>query len=335
MPASRPNFLTYLFACLLSLVLLATPALTTTAAAQNQPAPSQPVPISANYAPAELAWIAAMYPASLLGITLGGHIFSQPTPSMSAPMPGSLDYRISKNFHGDLDTGKPLFFGIPDKAAYGMAALPALYYGASSLYYLITDENLFAFQDPNIHHTTIAFAEAFGWTALLTTAVKFMVGRPRPYVSLDRPAYGWKPEEENLSFFSGHAALSFSAATFLFLDLSNTLDRNLSGDYSAAGRFLLTTALPATLLYGASTFIATSRVYDQKHYFSDVLIGAAIGTLTTALVYNARFDHNGNPRQKRTTDHPQPKTSTDLTLSPALLFDNHQSTLVWNLTLPL
>ncbi len=322
-------------AWILSFSLFAAPL-----AAQNPPtdpttAPKttpQHVPISENYSTTELAWIAVMYPASLVGITLGGHIFSQPTPSMSAPLPGSFDYRISHGFHGDLTAGKPLFYGIPDKSAYAMAALPALYYGTSSLYLLIKDENLFAFQDSNIHHTTIAFAEAFGWTALLTTGVKFLVGRPRPYVSLDRPAYGWKPEEENLSFFSGHASLSFAAATFLYLDISNTIARNLSDDYSGFTRFLIANALPATLLYGTSTFIATSRVYDQKHYFSDVLIGAMVGTLTTALVYNSRFDSDGNPHQKHTPDAPH---SATLTTSPSLFFDGHQSAVVWNLTLTL
>lgn len=324
------TFIVPILAWLLSLSLFAAPL-----AAQNSPANPQHVPISENYSTAELAWIALMYPASLVGITLGGHIFSQPTPSMSAPLPGSFDYRISHAFHGDLTTGKPLFYGIPDKSAYAMAALPALYYGASSLYLLATDNNLFAFQDSNIHHTTIAFAEAFGYTALLTTVVKTLVGRPRPYVSLDRPAYGWKPEEENLSFFSGHASLSFAAATFLYLDISNTIDRNVSDDYSGFSRFLLAHALPATLLYGTASFIATSRIYDQKHYFSDVLIGAMVGTLTTALVYAVRFDHDGNPRRKNPSSTPKSNTSQQLTMSPALFFDGHNSSVLWNLTLPL
>ncbi len=323
-----------LLAWLLSFSLFAAP-LAAPAAAQSQPANPQHVPISENFSTPELVWISILYPASLVGITLGGHIFPKPTPSMSAPLPDSFDYRISHGFHGDLTTGKPLFYGIPDKSAYAMAALPALYYGTSSLYLLIKDENLFAFQDSNIHHSTIAFAEAFGWTALLTTAVKTLVGRPRPYVSLDRPAYGWKPEEENLSFFSGHASLSFAAATFLYLDISNTIDRNLSDDYSGFTRFLIANALPATILYGTSTAIATSRIYDQKHYFSDVLIGAMVGTLTTALVYTVRFDHNGNPRQKHPDTTPKSPTTSQLTMTPSLFFDGHQSSLLWNLTLPL
>ncbi|MBA2663958.1 MAG: phosphatase PAP2 family protein [Bradymonadaceae bacterium] len=289
------------------------------------------VPLLATYSPTELVLIGALYPSSMLLITLGGHIFSQPIPSMSAPLPGSFDYRISEGFHGDLTSGKPLFLGIPDQAAYALAALPMAYYAGSSVYRLITGSNFFEFQGTSVHHSTLAFAEAYGWTAFLTTVAKFMVGRPRPYVALDRPAFAWNSEEENLSFFSGHASLSFAAATFLFLDISDGAHARMGDEFGTFSRFLIGTALPFTSFYGLAALISVSRIYDQKHYFSDVLIGAMAGTLTASLVYALRFDSRGVPHRRRILFEKAttPASASALMMTPTLVSDGQSVVPGW------
>jgi membrane-associated phospholipid phosphatase len=75
-------------------------------------------------------------------------------------------------------------------------------------------------------------------------ALKFTVQRERPDGSNDR------------SFPSGHAAGGFAAATAL------------------ARHYGWKVAIPA---YLGATFIAAARVYDNKHYLSDVTFGAAMG----------------------------------------------------------
>ena len=79
---------------------------------------------------------------------------------------------------------------------------------------------------------------------LWVQALKFTVQRERPDGSND------------LSFPSGHAAGGFAAAAVL------------SRHYGWKA------AIPA---YIGATYIAASRVHDNKHYLSDVTFGAAMG----------------------------------------------------------
>ena len=80
-------------------------------------------------------------------------------------------------------------------------------------------------------------------TQSMTAAIKLSVGRTRP----DGTQY---------SFPSGHASVTFAAAT--------VLQRHLGWK---AG-------LPA---YGLATYVAASRVQDKRHFLSDVTFGAALG----------------------------------------------------------
>jgi membrane-associated phospholipid phosphatase len=93
----------------------------------------------------------------------------------------------------------------------------------------------------------------------LNQAVKFTVQRPRPQLE-DLPPL--TPVVTQMSFPSAHATASFAAATA----------------YSRA--------IPAgsPLLYGTATLLALSRPYLGVHYPSDVLAGAAIGTVTGRLL---------------------------------------------------
>ncbi|HWD68988.1 MAG TPA: phosphatase PAP2 family protein [Solirubrobacteraceae bacterium] len=102
-------------------------------------------------------------------------------------------------------------------------------------------------------------AAATGVAYGLNTAVKFSVKRPRPELEGLPPL---TPVVTGLSFPSAHATTSFAAA-------------------AAYGR-----ALPfaSPLFYGAATMFALSRPYLGVHYPSDVLAGAALGTLTGRLL---------------------------------------------------
>ena len=107
-----------------------------------------------------------------------------------------------------------------------------------------------------------AFARGIGATAAaygLNYAVKLAVRRPRPHLA-DLPPL--TPVVSDLSFPSAHATTSFAAASA----------------YSRA----LPQASP--LLYGAAAALAASRPYLGVHYPSDVLTGAALGTVTGRLL---------------------------------------------------
>ncbi|RDV38901.1 phosphatase PAP2 family protein [Bradymonadaceae bacterium TMQ3] len=303
---TRPH-LSALFAALL--FVFSAPALTLAQQPASEPAPAveaspQPsttatVPLSQNYSPVALGTLGVLFPTSAVLTVFGGRLFAAPVPAMGTPTPGSLDYRVAETFHGNLETGAPFLGGIPDYGGYALSALPMLYYGLGATWSGLTGKSLYPWQGPYHLHSTMAYLESFTWTALLTTAAKFFVGRARPYVALERRAYGWHGGEDYLSFFSGHSSLSFAAATFLARDISDGLYHRVLADAEPTERFLLGRALPYTLLYGAATTVAVSRLYDQKHFLSDVVVGAAVGTLISTLVYNTRFDARGVPRTRR------------------------------------
>jgi membrane-associated phospholipid phosphatase len=93
----------------------------------------------------------------------------------------------------------------------------------------------------------------------LNYAVKVAIGRERPLIE-DHPPLARAPSK--LSFPSAHAASSLAAAT-------------------AFGRVEPRTRLP---LYTLAVAICASRPYLGMHYPSDVLAGAAFGTLIGGLV---------------------------------------------------
>lgn len=91
----------------------------------------------------------------------------------------------------------------------------------------------------------------------LNTAIKLLVRRRRPSPP-GLPPLTSTPTQ--LSFPSAHAATSFAGALA----------------YSRLG-------LPAAPLYALATGLAVSRLYLGVHYPSDVLAGAALGTVVAAL----------------------------------------------------
>jgi membrane-associated phospholipid phosphatase len=93
-------------------------------------------------------------------------------------------------------------------------------------------------------------------TYALNTAIKQVVGRRRPELP-DLPALTGTPTA--LSFPSAHASTAFAGAL----------------SYSCI-------SLPSAPLYVLATGLALSRLYLGVHYPSDVLAGAALGTLVAA-----------------------------------------------------
>jgi membrane-associated phospholipid phosphatase len=87
----------------------------------------------------------------------------------------------------------------------------------------------------------------------LNTAIKQVVGRRRPELPGLPPL---TPTPTTLSFPSAHASTAFAGARL----------------YAQLG-------LPIVPLYALATGLALSRLYLGVHYPSDVLVGAALGSL--------------------------------------------------------
>ena len=131
-------------------------------------------------------------------------------------------------------------------------------------------------------HGTEAVVLANGVTGLL----KGILGRSRPFVSnaadpRDFRFGGGFTTTERQSFPSGHTTTAFAAAAAVTSEI----------------RRLRPKALPyvATVMYGGATLVGLSRMYHDKHWASDVALGAAIGTFSGLKVVRYSHTHPDNP----------------------------------------
>jgi membrane-associated phospholipid phosphatase len=134
-------------------------------------------------------------------------------------------------------------------------------------------------------HGTEALFLASGTVYVL----KGLVGRSRPEADIDRPrsfvfARGFKSTDEYRSFPSGHAAMGFAAAAAVTSETSKWWPK--------------ATWVIAPVMYGGATMIAASRMYNNKHWASDVVMGAAIGTFSGLKVVRYSHSHPSNRLDK-------------------------------------
>lgn len=126
--------------------------------------------------------------------------------------------------------------------------------------------------------------EAVVASGAIVGVTKGLVGRQRPFLEKNDPAdffVGRGFGNGGLtSFPSGHTAAAFSAATVLSLEARRTWPR----------------AAPVLtpLLYGGATAVGLARMYDSKHWASDVALGATIGTLSGIQVMRYNDAHPNN-----------------------------------------
>jgi membrane-associated phospholipid phosphatase len=104
---------------------------------------------------------------------------------------------------------------------------------------------------------------AAGATAGITSGLKSIIGRERP----DR--------SDDLSMPSGHASSAFAAMALA----NGNLDHIKMNGYARIS------LKAANVVLGSS--VAWARVEGQKHFPTDVLVGAALGNFTTRFIYEA------------------------------------------------
>ena len=122
--------------------------------------------------------------------------------------------------------------------------------------------------------------------------LKGVFGRARPYVkpptdSTGFDASSWQfgrgfAKEQYRSFPSGHTVAAFAAAAAV----SNEASRWLPEWKWAIG----------TAMYGGAALVGLSRMYNNRHWASDVMMGAAIGTFAGNKV--VRYHHRTNPNNR-------------------------------------
>jgi hypothetical protein len=100
--------------------------------------------------------------------------------------------------------------------------------------------------EKRVSHLGMDMLQAIIVNEMMTVPLKYAVGRERP------------DHSDNLSFPSGHASNTFAVAT--------TIERHLGWKG----------AVPA---YIFASYVAASRIHEDVHYLSDVVFGAAVGTI--------------------------------------------------------
>lgn len=120
---------------------------------------------------------------------------------------------------------------------------------------------------------------------VVNTAIKWTAGRARPYAVNDtNPSdyefmRGLKKGRDYSSLPSGHALAAFAAAAAV----TNEATRWWPGSQWYVG----------TAMYGGATMVALSRLYNNQHWASDVILAAGIGTFAGNKV--VRYHHRTNP----------------------------------------
>ena len=162
-----------------------------------------------------------------------------------------VDESIRSNVLKNTDFQKtvPMVFG----RMYGELYSPVLLFSGFALHSLLTD---------NDWSRKVAFeiGQACIYAGGINYMMKIAIGRARPY--MEEGVWSYHPSsslfvEDNHSFPSGHTTAAFV--------LSTVLARNVKPFWLK------------TLMYLPSVLTVSSRIYQDKHWTSDCLAGAAMG----------------------------------------------------------
>ncbi len=118
------------------------------------------------------------------------------------------------------------------------------------------------FTDDELRKTGLMLSEAIILNGIVTTGLKVIFGRSRPFrnngnTKIDFLEMEFEDVENSLP--SGHTSTAFTVATVL----SNRIDNPYA----------------TIALYSLAGLTAFQRMYADKHWFSDTIMGAALGTV--------------------------------------------------------
>jgi membrane-associated phospholipid phosphatase len=147
--------------------------------------------------------------------------------------------------------------------------------------------------------------EAILFANLFTGAIKYVAGRQRPFVDITDPYdfqlwRGFKGDTYR-SFPSGHSTTAFAFAS--------ALTRESQFWWPHAAFYV------GTVFYGGAALVGASRIYNNMHWASDVMTGAAIGTIVGLKVVKYTHSHPDNLLDKRLI---KGKSRSQIQLNPVL-----------------
>ena len=169
-----------------------------------------------------------------------------------------------------------------DRSATGLELIstPGAYIVGPALYAFGRYANHPDIEDLGAHGT-----EAVVLATGITGVLKGLLGRSRPYVTADTNPRDFQfgkgfLGEDRSSFPSGHTTVAFAAAS----SVTSEAQRIWPGH----------TWIVAPVMYGGATLVGLSRMYHNKHWASDVVLGAGIGTFSGIKVVRYSHAHPDN-----------------------------------------
>lgn len=170
--------------------------------------------------------------------------------------------------------------------------------GVATALYVIgrTSDNAHV-EDIGLHAT-----ESILLADIVAGGIKVMAGRARPELDVNNPRdfhlFRGIRGGEYQSFPSGHTTSAFAFAA----TISSELVRWQPGTRWTVG----------PILYTGAALVGASRIYNNKHWASDVLAAAAIGTFVGTKVVRFQHSHPGNWLDRKFLTVGVAKTSTGL-----------------------
>ncbi|MBK8809049.1 MAG: phosphatase PAP2 family protein [Bacteroidales bacterium] len=141
----------------------------------------------------------------------------------------------------------------------------------SGLYPLIITGSMYAIgsiiKDDKLRYTSMNTLKAVVISGAIARIYKISFRRERPSTASSNSE--WFKSINNNSFISGHTTLAFAVSSMLFLEYKKTV---------------WIPVVSSILALGAGY----SRIYEDKHWLSDILAGAIIGYGTAYVVYKSK-----------------------------------------------
>lgn len=132
-------------------------------------------------------------------------------------------------------------------------------------------------ENSKIRKLAVKLTEATFLASSITLVTKTIMGRARPYQRESQ--YYFTPltfDSDYNSFPSAHTTLAFAYSTVMANEIDNVFWK--IGWYTAAG------------------LVGYARIYHNQHWFSDVLMGAAIGYFSGEFVNNHCLNNKGETK---------------------------------------
>ena len=130
-----------------------------------------------------------------------------------------------------------------------------------------------------LRNTGLMLTETIIIIGIIQIPARIIIGRARPYTGYGNTSFNFFKgfEQDKASFISGHAAVAFG--------ISNILSHQIDHPAATIG------------LFGLAALTPLARLYADKHWFSDILIGSALGLFLSNSIINF---HEKNAISKNT-----------------------------------